>query len=357
MASADACPCSAERHFDADSEVRQFEWEERDENTPFVDHAIAGSCAGVMEHLSMYPIDTVKTQMQASSMGSQGVRRTVAELVRSRGLLGLFRGSTAIGAGCVPAHVGLFGTYELARDRLMDPSTGDVQPIAAAAAGAAGTVVHDMIITPADVVKQRMQLGLYGSAMECYGSIWVREGPRAFYLSLPATLAMNIPYTGLLVASNEVLKEVLHLGETTTMADAPGYFFSAGVSGAFAGALTLPFDVVKTRLQTQGGVMRGPLAADVLGVLAGRSTPVLPYTGIWSVVRAISREEGFRGFFRGITPRVMLAMPSAAMCWGTYESVRTLLRLGRAELNPRPRHVHHHHVGFGGLQTCMCAER
>lgn len=37
-----------------------MEWEERDNSVPFVKHCIAGSCAGIMEHLGLYPIDTIK---------------------------------------------------------------------------------------------------------------------------------------------------------------------------------------------------------------------------------------------------------------------------------------------------------
>ena len=37
-----------------------MEWEERDESVPFLKHCIAGSCAGIMEHMGLYPIDTLK---------------------------------------------------------------------------------------------------------------------------------------------------------------------------------------------------------------------------------------------------------------------------------------------------------
>ena len=38
-----------------------MEWEERDSNSiSFAKHCIAGSCAGISEHLGLYPIDTVK---------------------------------------------------------------------------------------------------------------------------------------------------------------------------------------------------------------------------------------------------------------------------------------------------------
>mmetsp|Transcript_3981 Transcript_3981/g.4892 ORF Transcript_3981/g.4892 Transcript_3981/m.4892 type:complete len:92 (-) Transcript_3981:334-609(-) len=42
-----------------------LEWEEWDGNSPFIHHCIAGSIAGVAEHVLLYPVDTVKTHMQA----------------------------------------------------------------------------------------------------------------------------------------------------------------------------------------------------------------------------------------------------------------------------------------------------
>lgn len=298
-------------------EAHSFDWEDRDEKTPFWHHAAAGSCAGITEHVAMYPLDTVKTRLQTSS-GSVGVRETVQAVLREqRGAMGLWRGASIIGIGCIPAHVSLFSTYEYCKLLLMDGSSGS-QPTRAALCGAAGTVMHDIVLTPIDVVKQRLQLGAYAGTKDCITSTLRREGVRAFYISLPATLAMNVPYTGLLVASNEMLKNLCNVGgagsgDDASLANAPWYFFTAGVSGAFAGALTLPFDVVKTRLQTQKG---GPAV----------TSDVRRYDGFVSTVRRIHLEEGYLGFFRGFVPRIALAMPSAAMCWGTYETVRISLR-------------------------------
>lgn len=288
-----------------------FEWEDRSEATPFRQHAVAGSCAGVMEHVVMYPLDTIKTRMQVC--GKFGAWTTLKIIVRERGVVGLMRGSVVIGVGCIPAHVGLFGTYEFARTRLLD--TRLHQPFQTACCGALASTIHDAIMTPADVVKQRLQLGCHTGAVDCAVSVWRREGLVAFYRSLPTTLMMNIPYNGMLIAANESLKRFLSLknyDEGATFADAPWYFVSAGSSGAFAAAMTLPLDVVKTRLQTQPG-----------GDAIGRGRP--RYSGIVSTMGAIHADEGWRGFYRGLGPRVALAMPAAAVCWGTYETVRMSL--------------------------------
>eukprot|EP00918_Siedleckia_nematoides_P046545 GHVU01102019.1.p2 GENE.GHVU01102019.1~~GHVU01102019.1.p2 ORF type:complete len:159 (+),score=29.42 GHVU01102019.1:3899-4375(+) len=43
-----------------------LEWEARDASTPWLVHMVAGSMAGASEHLLVYPIDTVKTRVQAA---------------------------------------------------------------------------------------------------------------------------------------------------------------------------------------------------------------------------------------------------------------------------------------------------
>jgi hypothetical protein len=62
-----------ERERVAEAEEEQIEdddewmdWETRDESIPLFKHMIAGSCAGIAEHVGMFPVDTVKTHMQAS---------------------------------------------------------------------------------------------------------------------------------------------------------------------------------------------------------------------------------------------------------------------------------------------------
>lgn len=156
-------------------------------------------------------------------------------------------------------------------------------------AGVAATVVNDAVMTPADVVKQRLQVskGQNVSMLKCIVGVWQEGGIAAFYrcggsiscgmhnpelvclkadmcddcatLSLwslttllcrsyPATLLMNIPWTILHFPIYESSKKLLAPGregrEGTVVELASG-----GLAGGIAAALTTPFDVVKTRLQ------------------------------------------------------------------------------------------------------------
>lgn len=298
----------------------EISWDEWDGKTPFWKHAVAGSCAGMMEHVAMYPIDTVKTRMQAVRHGPPlGAMDTIRVVLQERGMSGFMRGCFAIGAGCIPAHIGLFCTYEVAKSGLMDAHAEKHQPVRAALCGALATVVHDAVITPTDVIKQRLQLGRYKGTLDCMFSIWRLEGLRGFYRSLPTTLISECPFHGVLVASNESLKLIFGLGcrdGKDAKCNVGLHFVSTGISGMIAAVATQPLDVVKTRLQTQS----------LCSVETGSAAEVnVRYSGLSSAARLIYVEEGMSGLFRGTVPRLLFAAPSAAMCWGTYEVVKTLL--------------------------------
>ncbi len=51
-------------------------------------------------------------------------------------------------------------------------------PLAAAGTGALATLLHDAVLTPLDVVKQRLQLGFYAGASHALRDILCREGAR-----------------------------------------------------------------------------------------------------------------------------------------------------------------------------------
>ena len=76
-----------------------------------------------------------------------------------------------------------------------------------------------------------------------------------------------------------------------------------------AAAATTPLDVVKTRLQLEG----------VNSSTRYGTTAVLP------VMRKIVAEEGTAALWAGLKPRILFNAPSAAICWGVYETCKALL--------------------------------
>lgn len=301
----------------------------------FWQHLVAGSIAGLAEHCVMFPLDTIKTQAQCIGECSQAPStdvlclRAAESLLREGyengiGALRLWRGVGAVTAACVPAHALYFGTFEAVRGatRRHRPEVNDV--LTNGLAGTMAAVGHDLVMTPADVVKQRMQLGLHTSLLECFGSLARSPGGpwTALYRSLPTTLAMNAPYNSVSVAANEWFKDHLRTDPTAPLPIST-LLFSGGIAGAVASFATTPLDVIKTRLQTQGldrgtsGSRRCLRGRRLLTTDAGLA--VVKYQGFLDAAAAIWRYEGPGGFFRGATMRALAQAPSVAIVWTTYE--------------------------------------
>ena len=85
--------------------------EERDENTPLWEHMLAGSIAGMVEHAAVFPIDTVKTHVQAASaenVAAHSTFGTARMLINTHGFANLFRGLSALMPAIGPAHALMF---------------------------------------------------------------------------------------------------------------------------------------------------------------------------------------------------------------------------------------------------------
>ncbi|KAL7066918.1 putative carrier protein [Cryptosporidium serpentis] len=300
------------------------DWEVWSGDIPFWKHAIAGSAAGVVEHTSIFPLDTIKTILQADHLKKRSAIYDAVNYIKLRGVSSLFRGFKAAIIGNVPAHAAMFSTYELCRrtfsTKNLEVSEGNYRYIdifdkliAPALCGGTAVFVHDSIVTPMDVVKQRLQLGSYKNIFDCIKHMVKSEGPMSLFRSLPVTLFMNIPQNGLFVVLNENINKHFSHRVLNNRDPILKYFIFAGISGAIAGFITTPLDVVKTKIQTQACHIQNNLTKDIA------------YKGITETIKKTWCYEGYRGLYRGALSRATLIAPSYALCWGTYRTVKNVL--------------------------------
>lgn len=143
----------------------------------------------------------------------------------------------------------------------------------------------------------QLQGNHYTSVANCARELYQKEGLRAFYVSYPTTLTMTVPFTAIQFATYEWAKKLLN----PTDAYSPlTHAVAGGFAGASAAALTTPLDVAKTLLQTRG---------------CSPDAEIRNATSLVHAFKIIRNKEGFRGFFRGLTPRIFTHMPSNALCW------------------------------------------
>ncbi|KAI9496932.1 mitochondrial carrier domain-containing protein [Zychaea mexicana] len=290
--------------------AEEYDYESLGNNTSMGQNALAGALAGVAEHCAMYPVDSIKTRMQVIQSGRPPVPVNPTTVAQHPSLKtasrNLWRGVNSVVLGAGPAHALHFATYEYCKEAFV----GDGHhALGFAAAGACATLAHDGLMNPFDVVKQRMQLrdSTYRSVRECARQVYAKEGLGAFYISLPTTLAMSVPFQSIQFASYEFFRKYLN---PDGQYDPKTHVIAGGLAGAIASSITTPLDVAKTLLQTRGHSL---------------DPRIRNATGFWDAMSIIKQRYGMRGFFRGYKPRVLTNMPSAAISWSVYEYFKWFL--------------------------------
>ncbi|KAI5466414.1 mitochondrial carrier domain-containing protein [Mariannaea sp. PMI_226] len=184
-------------------------------------------------------------------------------------------------------------------------------------AGAIAGLVSRFVVAPLDVVKIRLQLQphslsdplvslrdapAYRGTFATLSHIIKHEGVTALWKgNVPAEL-MYVCYAAIQFTTYRNTTVFLRTAFPDRLPDAAESFIAGATSGAAATGLTYPLDLLRTRFAAQG---RHRIYSSLQGA-------------IWD----IKRDEGWRGFFRGIGPGLGQIVPFMGLFFLTYESLR-----------------------------------
>ena len=89
--------------------------------------------------------------------------------------------------------------------------------------------------------------------------------------------------------------------------------FCGASAGVASGIVTCPLDVIKTKLQAQGGFARRS---------GQRIEAKTLYRGMFGTGRIIWRQDGFRGLYQGLGPMLLGYLPTWAVYLAVYDRSR-----------------------------------
>ncbi|KAF8974498.1 mitochondrial carrier [Flammula alnicola] len=163
---------------------------------------LSGGMGGISSQLSIYPIETLKTQMM-SNTGAH--KRTLAAAIRHLWALGgirrYYRGLTVGLVGVFPYSAIDMSTFE-ALKQAYQRSTGKQDPgvLALLAFGSISGSVGATSVYPLNLVRTRLQASgssghpqIYTGVWDVASKTWERDGWRGFYRGLFPTLAKVVP--------------------------------------------------------------------------------------------------------------------------------------------------------------------
>ncbi|GAA5913797.1 hypothetical protein JCM6882_007702 [Rhodosporidiobolus microsporus] len=181
-------------------------------------------------------------------------------------------------------------------------------------AGGIGGVVSQFCIYPIESLKTRVMSSSGSSSargnaliVQTARDMFSRGGLRFFFRGLPAGLIGVFPYSAIDMSTFEGIK----LAYTKWAGEEPGIAGSlcfGAISGGVGATSVYPLNLVRTRLQAQG-------------------TPAHPqtYTGIRDAALKCYMREGWRGFYKGLTPTLVKVVPAVAISYAVYDTSKKML--------------------------------
>lgn len=268
--------------------------------SPVLKAFLAGSISGTCSTLLFQPLDLVKTRLQSAPVAAHGAQvnllRLVNNILRKEQVFGLWKGITPSLARTVPG-VGLyFSSMHWMTYKLAD---GHPDSLQAMTIGLGARTLSVVTLIPVTVVKTRFESGEfpYKNMGVALRSIWRAEGLRGLTCGLMPTLMRDTPFSGIYLMFYTKLKNSISNDLLNGDLQAPIQFSCGITAGILASIVTQPADVIKTKMQLYPQV----------------------YPDIRSVAFTLHKKYGFKGYFKGLMPRMLRRTLMAAMAWTVYE--------------------------------------
>lgn len=287
----------------------------------------------------------IKTRHQLNPGHNASVSQTMRLIYQEGGFLRFYRGMTAEIVGIMPKSSGMYASYELVRRYLTeDDSVGRRMVHSLCEGDRARTVMssffaglfsgipESLIVTPTQVVKVRLQskdyLGRYKNTVDCFRQIVRDEGVLALTGGLVPTFFRNCVWNSIYFATMPLLKSIVPDPKDILSNPTPRNLYVAdkgltlvtGFFGAiFATCFNAPFDVVKSRVQSQ---LR-PVIDNAPSL--GDKNVALKYRGTFQTLFLIYREEGLAACYKGFKPKAIRMGLGGAVAMFTFEILAALL--------------------------------
>ncbi|KAH8307977.1 hypothetical protein KR059_003763, partial [Drosophila kikkawai] len=185
-------------------------------NIPTWAEVLAGGVAGGSQVVFTNPLEIVKIRLQVAGEIASGSKIRAWSVVKELGLFGLYKGARACLLRDVPFSAIYFPTYAHVKAMMADKD-GYNHPLTLLAAGAIAGVPAASLVTPADVIKTRLQV-VARSGQTTYTGVWdatkkimAEEGPRAFWKGTAARVFRSSPQFGVTLVTYELLQRLFYV--------------------------------------------------------------------------------------------------------------------------------------------------
>uniref|UniRef100_A0AAY4ELX2 EF-hand domain-containing protein n=1 Tax=Denticeps clupeoides TaxID=299321 RepID=A0AAY4ELX2_9TELE len=183
----------------------------KDNTIPFAAEILAGGCAGGSQVIFTNPLEIVKIRLQVAGEITTGPRVSALSVVKDLGFFGLYKGAKACFLRDIPFSAIYFPVYAHTKAEMADEQ-GRLGPLQLLTAGAIAGIPAASLVTPADVIKTRLQVAAragqttYNGVIDCFRKILREEGFRALWKGAGARVCRSSPQFGVTLVTYELLQ-------------------------------------------------------------------------------------------------------------------------------------------------------
>ena len=149
-----------------------------------------------------YPLDLLRTRIAGAVGAEASITAALGEVLRSGGVLALYRGAPATAGGAIAYEGTRFGVFGALTD-------GETSPAGAAAVGVAASLVAGAVCYPNDTIRRKQQWSLDSPGyLSTFRELLAEGGAPRIYRGLPLYLAKVAPAAANILAV-EPLEQVV----------------------------------------------------------------------------------------------------------------------------------------------------
>ncbi|CUM66495.1 uncharacterized protein PRCAT00004161001 [Priceomyces carsonii] len=289
---------------------------------------ISGGIAGAISRTVVSPFERAKILLQLQGAGTghayNGMFNTIFKIFKDEGWVGLFRGNLLNCIRIFPYSAVQYAVFEKCKQLFIARKHGKDKELFVyerLISGSVGGIVSVAVTYPLDLVRARItvqtaslskldraKLKKPPGIFETLQTVYKTEGGfLALYRGIVPTTLGVAPYVAINFTLYEKLRE--YMDESPRDFSNPIWKLSAGAFASFVGGVLIyPLDLLRKRFQVAN------MAGGELG---------FKYTSVTQALVSIFSSEGFFGAYKGLSANLYKIVPSMAVSWLCYDTLKS----------------------------------
>eukprot|EP00357_Protocruzia_adherens_P003540 CAMPEP_0115003356 /NCGR_PEP_ID=MMETSP0216-20121206/18565_1 /TAXON_ID=223996 /ORGANISM="Protocruzia adherens, Strain Boccale" /LENGTH=310 /DNA_ID=CAMNT_0002369151 /DNA_START=50 /DNA_END=982 /DNA_ORIENTATION=+ len=286
---------------------------------------IAGAVAGAVSKTTVAPMERIKILFQTThrkftwaSYFSEAHR-----VYQEEGFRAFWRGNQATMTRIVPYSATQFLMFEVYKDFFPKKATDSkvTHAVKNMIPGSLAGVTAMSLTYPIDLARTRLAIQtnkvVYPNFASVFSHILRDEGFTALYRGWCMTVIGIIPYTGLNFAFFYTVKEMMEKKNIKT--NAILHFLMGACGNVIAQSVAYPCDVIRKKLQAENFYK-------IEGAADRSAVNLATKTGTFEMIGRVMRNEGVRGFYKGIFVNFIKGPIASGITFSTVEMVTRFLK-------------------------------